>query len=172
VCGLVRIRSTLLRRHKPQRTGTSGDTRRYDECKGGIPIHQSISIFSFLFRKIGGMLVTILASKDGYLPTMLHHWLRFWPNRKFKHFNTILHLHHAFHTSPLSSWYFGKMSCAQSVKLLKHPKNQTGTFLIRDSDSQSGQYALSVLYNDSVKQYRIRTLDLGGYFIRQSLEFE
>jgi SH2 domain len=77
-------------------------------------------------------------------------------------FETILLL---FHTSTLSSWYFGKLSRAQAEKLLKHPKNQNGAFMIRDSDSQSGHYALAVRLNDTVKQYRIRTFDQGGYFI-------
>jgi hypothetical protein len=52
--------------------------------KGSIPVQQSVSIFLFHFRKFGGMLVTIKANKDGYLTTMLHHWLRFWPNRESK----------------------------------------------------------------------------------------
>jgi SH2 domain len=83
-------------------------------------------------------------------------------------FETILLL---FHTSTLASWYFGKLSRPQAEKLLKHPKNQNGAFLIRDSESQAGQYALSVRHNESIKHYRIRKLDQGGYFITQTLTF-
>jgi SH2 domain len=78
----------------------------------------------------------------------------------------------SFHASVLFSWYFAKLSRTQADKLLKHRKNQTGAFLIRDSDSQPGQYAMSIRHKDTVKHYRIRTFELGGYAIGLSSKFK
>ncbi len=39
---------------------------------------------------------------------------------------------------------------------------KVGGFLIRESESKPGDYSLSVRDHDSVKHYRIRTLDDGG----------
>ena len=37
-----------------------------------------------------------------------------------------------------------------------------GSFLIRESESKPGQYALSIRTGEIVKHYSIRTLDAGG----------
>ena len=39
---------------------------------------------------------------------------------------------------------------------------KVGGFLIRESESKPGDYSLSVRDHDTVKHYRIRTLDDGG----------
>jgi fyn-related kinase len=69
------------------------------------------------------------------------------------------------------SWYFKTMSRPNAETKLKHPENQTGAFMIRDSETNPGQYALSVRDNDSIRHYRIRNLDLGGYFIAAKTTF-
>ena len=45
------------------------------------------------------------------------------------------------------------------------PANRKGTFLIRESESQPGNYSLSVRDFDSVKHYRIRKTDSGSFYI-------
>ena len=43
--------------------------------------------------------------------------------------------------------------------------NVTGTFLVRESESQPGNYSLSVREGDTVKHYRIRKADTGAFYI-------
>ena len=63
--------------------------------------------------------------------------------------------------NPSSRWFFGKIKRADAEKKLLQIGNQTGTFLIRESESQPGNYSLSVREGDSVKHYRIRKVDTG-----------
>ena len=37
-----------------------------------------------------------------------------------------------------------------------------GAFVVRESESKPGDFSLSVREGDSVKHYRIRSLDIGG----------
>jgi SH2 domain len=69
----------------------------------------------------------------------------------------------------LLSWYFGTLSPQQAELYFNSCK--TGTFLICDSGKRPGQFALFILFKNTVKQYPIRTFDLGGYFINKSLKF-
>lgn len=67
-------------------------------------------------------------------------------------------------------WFHGKISRKDAEKQLQLPGNVRGTFLVRESESTSGSYSLSVLDEDetkqkSVKHYRIRDLDSGGCYI-------
>lgn len=62
-------------------------------------------------------------------------------------------------------WFFGKIKRSDAEKKLLQIGNQTGTYLIRESESQPGNYSLSVRDGDSVKHYRIRKVDTGGYYI-------
>nr|AAT67598.1 Src tyrosine kinase 3 [Suberites domuncula] len=62
-------------------------------------------------------------------------------------------------------WFFGKIKRADAEKKLLQTGNQTGTYLIRESESQPGNYSLSVRDGDSVKHYRIRKVDTGGFYI-------
>ena len=50
-------------------------------------------------------------------------------------------------------------------KQLRWLGSSTGTFLIRESDAQPGCFALSLHDGTSVKHYRIRRADSGGFFI-------
>ena len=58
-------------------------------------------------------------------------------------------------------WYFGQIKRANAGKLLDKSGGPTGTFLIRDSESQPGNYALSVRYGICVKHYFIKKTDTG-----------
>ena len=68
------------------------------------------------------------------------------------------------------SWYFGPMKRGDAEKLLINHGAQ-GSFLIRDSETQQGGFSLSLRDGESIKHYRIRTLDQGGYFISRNEAF-
>ncbi|XP_070556801.1 tyrosine-protein kinase Src42A-like [Ptychodera flava] len=68
-------------------------------------------------------------------------------------------------------WYFGKITRVEAEKKLLLKQNEHGSFLIRDSESRRGEYSLSVRDGDTVKHYRIRQLDEGGYFIARRCTF-
>lgn len=77
---------------------------------------------------------------------------------------------HFFFSSPLR-WYFGKIKRIEAEKKLQLPENEHGAFLIRDSESRRNDYSLSVRDVDTVKHYRIRQLDEGGFFIARRTPF-
>lgn len=68
-------------------------------------------------------------------------------------------------------WYFGKIKRVEAEKKLLLPENEHGAFLIRDSESRRNDYSLSVRDGDTVKHYRIRQLDEGGFFIARRVTF-
>ena len=70
-----------------------------------------------------------------------------------------------------SRWYFGKIKRAEAEKKLLLAQNEHGAFLIRDSESRRNDYSLSVRDGDTVKHYRIRQLDEGGFFIARRTTF-
>lgn len=72
---------------------------------------------------------------------------------------------------PTSRWYFGKIKRAEAEKKLLMPENDHGAFLIRDSESRRNDFSLSVRDGDTVKHYRIRQLDSGGFFIAKKIPF-
>ena len=47
----------------------------------------------------------------------------------------------------------------------------TGTFLVRKAESAPGNFSLSVRDGESIKHYRVRKLDNGGYFITARAPF-
>ena len=53
-------------------------------------------------------------------------------------------------------WYFGKIKRTEAEQNLLLPHNDSGAFLIRDSESRRSDYSLSVKDGDSVKHYRVR----------------
>ena len=59
----------------------------------------------------------------------------------------------------------------EAEKKLLLPQNEHGAFLIRDSESRRNDYSLSVRDGDTVKHYRIRQLDEGGFFIARRTTF-
>lgn len=68
-------------------------------------------------------------------------------------------------------WYFGKIKRIEAEKKLLLPENEHGAFLIRDSESRKNDFSLSVRDGDTVKHYRIRQLDEGGFFIARRVTF-
>lgn len=68
-------------------------------------------------------------------------------------------------------WYFGKIKRIEAEKKLLLPENEHGAFLIRDSESRRNDFSLSVRDHDTVKHYRIRQLDEGGFFIARRTPF-
>ena len=59
----------------------------------------------------------------------------------------------------------------EAEKKLLMPQNEHGAYLIRDSESRRNDYSLSVRDGDTVKHYRIRPLDEGGFFIARRTTF-
>ncbi|XP_035561564.1 tyrosine-protein kinase HCK isoform X3 [Canis lupus baileyi] len=67
-------------------------------------------------------------------------------------------------------WFFKGISRKDAERQLLAPGNVLGSFMIRDSETTKGSYSLSVRdydpqHRDSVKHYKIRTLDSGGFYI-------
>ena len=69
--------------------------------------------------------------------------------------------HHTHTHTHTHRWFFGRIKRADAEKKLLQSGNQSGTYLIRESESMPGQYSLSVRDGDSVKHYRIRKVDTG-----------
>ena len=70
-------------------------------------------------------------------------------------------------------WYFGKIKRIEAEEKLLLEQNEHGAFLIRDSESRRNEFSLSVRNDtDTVKHYRIRKLDEGGFFITRGTTFQ
>uniref|UniRef100_A0A667WZZ9 Src like adaptor 2a n=1 Tax=Myripristis murdjan TaxID=586833 RepID=A0A667WZZ9_9TELE len=67
-------------------------------------------------------------------------------------------------------WLFTGISRYKAVELLLLPHNQTGAFMVRQSQSNKGLRANSS-YLDSVKHYRIYSLQNGWFYISPNLTF-
>lgn len=81
------------------------------------------------------------------------------------------------YVAPVSSieskpWFFRNTKRSDAEKQLILPDNQAGAFLIRESESQKGDYSLSVYDGITVKHYRIRKLDNGGFYITPRRKFQ
>ena len=72
--------------------------------------------------------------------------------------------------SLFSSWYFGAIKRAEAEKFLR-ANTIRGTFLVRESESKPGDYSLSIQDGETVKHYRIRKSDEGGFFINKQTVF-
>ncbi|XP_072553112.1 src-like-adapter 2 isoform X2 [Salminus brasiliensis] len=73
-------------------------------------------------------------------------------------------------------WQFVGLSRQKAEELLLLPFNQTGSFLIRESESEPGGYSLSVRKSSrqerrSVKHYRIHRIENGWHYISPRLTF-
>ncbi|XP_074699705.1 tyrosine-protein kinase HCK [Strix aluco] len=74
-------------------------------------------------------------------------------------------------------WFFKGISRKDAERQLLGPGNVIGSFMIRDSETTKGCYSLSVrdgddLQSGTVKHYKIRTLDSGGFYISPRSSFE
>ncbi|KAJ8033873.1 Tyrosine-protein kinase Src42A [Holothuria leucospilota] len=68
-------------------------------------------------------------------------------------------------------WFFGNIKRVDAEKKLHLPQNEHGSYLIRVSESRHGDFSLSVRDGDTIKHYRIRQLDEGGFFIARRCAF-
>uniref|UniRef100_A0A0N5AC59 Tyrosine-protein kinase n=1 Tax=Syphacia muris TaxID=451379 RepID=A0A0N5AC59_9BILA len=59
----------------------------------------------------------------------------------------------------------------EAEKLLLLNANEHGSFLVRDSESRQNDFSLSVRDGDTIKHYRIRQLDQGGFYIARRKPF-
>ncbi|XP_048348429.1 tyrosine-protein kinase FRK [Sphaerodactylus townsendi] len=69
-------------------------------------------------------------------------------------------------------WFFGAMTRADAENQLLYTGTQAGGFLIRDSESQKGEFSLSVFDGMSVRHYRIKHLDDAGFFVTRRKTFQ
>ncbi|XP_061610822.1 tyrosine-protein kinase SRK2 [Phyllopteryx taeniolatus] len=69
-------------------------------------------------------------------------------------------------------WYFPETKRLDAEKMLLTGKNQQGSFLIRNCESQKGELSLSVLDNGKVKHYKLKKTDHGLFYISRSKPFE
>ena len=75
---------------------------------------------------------------------------------------------------PFHRWYFGRIKRLEAERRLLLSQNDSGAFLVRDSESGRNDYSLSVRdgATDSVKHYRIRfSDDAGGFYIARRCAF-
>ncbi|KAJ7373835.1 hypothetical protein OS493_009157 [Desmophyllum pertusum] len=67
-------------------------------------------------------------------------------------------------------WFFGPIKRVDAEKmLLMH--GESGSFLIRESESKPGDFSLSLRDGEIVKHYRIRSMDSGGFYIAHRAKF-
>ncbi|NXG65791.1 HCK kinase, partial [Hemiprocne comata] len=71
-------------------------------------------------------------------------------------------------------WFFKGISRKDAERQLLGPGNMSGSFMIRNSETTKGCYSLSVRDGDdgTVKHYKIRKLDSGGFYISPRSRFE
>ncbi|NXP15656.1 HCK kinase, partial [Thinocorus orbignyianus] len=74
-------------------------------------------------------------------------------------------------------WFFKGISRKDAERLLLGPGNTIGSFMIRDSETTKGCYSLSIrdrddLHGGTVKHYKIRMLDNGGFYISPRSSFD
>ncbi|XP_064112693.1 tyrosine-protein kinase SRK2-like [Macrobrachium nipponense] len=69
-------------------------------------------------------------------------------------------------------WYFSGMRRVECEHLLLSHYNPQGSFLIRDSETRSDSYSLSVVCDNKVRHYKIHYTDDGTYAINKSLSFK
>uniref|UniRef100_A0A8B9T5U9 Tyrosine-protein kinase n=1 Tax=Anas platyrhynchos TaxID=8839 RepID=A0A8B9T5U9_ANAPL len=73
-------------------------------------------------------------------------------------------------------WFFKNLSRKDAERQLLASGNTHGSFLIRESETSKGSYSLSVRdfdqnQGETVKHYKIRNMDNGGYYISPRVTF-
>ncbi|CAF89552.1 unnamed protein product, partial [Tetraodon nigroviridis] len=77
-------------------------------------------------------------------------------------------------TLETEEWFFKGISRKDAERQLLAPGNILGSFMIRESETTKGSYSLSVRDSqagDTVKHYKIRMLDNGGFYISPRITF-
>eukprot|EP00047_Mylnosiga_fluctuans_P004690 m.235975 g.235975 ORF g.235975 m.235975 type:complete len:717 (-) comp12911_c0_seq1:102-2252(-) len=67
-------------------------------------------------------------------------------------------------------WFRGRISRAEAAAMLQITK-QEGCFLVRESETQPGEYTLSLSHNEGVRHYRIQHIE-GQYFVNENHRFD
>ncbi|XP_027762495.1 tyrosine-protein kinase Lck [Empidonax traillii] len=73
-------------------------------------------------------------------------------------------------------WFFKNISRKDAERQLLASGNTHGSFLIRESETSKGSYSLSVrdldeAQGETVKHYKIRNMDNGGFYISPRIAF-
>uniref|UniRef100_A0A3Q3XQK5 Tyrosine-protein kinase n=1 Tax=Mola mola TaxID=94237 RepID=A0A3Q3XQK5_MOLML len=79
-------------------------------------------------------------------------------------------------TMETEDWFFKDITRKDAERQLLAPANKPGYYLIRESETSKGSYSLSIRDvgekgADSVKHYKIRMMDNGGYYISPKISF-
>lgn len=79
-------------------------------------------------------------------------------------------------TMETEDWFFKDLTRKDAERQLLAPANRPGSYLIRESETSKGSYSLSIRdvdgnRTDSVKHYKIRMLDNGGFYISPKISF-
>ncbi|XP_008284517.1 tyrosine-protein kinase Lyn isoform X2 [Stegastes partitus] len=79
-------------------------------------------------------------------------------------------------TMETEEWFFKDITRKDAERQLLAPANKPGSYLIRESETSKGSYSLSIRDVDakgmeSVKHYKIRMLDNGGFYISPKISF-
>ncbi|XP_077414599.1 tyrosine-protein kinase Lyn [Vanacampus margaritifer] len=79
-------------------------------------------------------------------------------------------------TMETEQWFFKDITRKDAERQLLAPANKPGAFLIRESETSKGSYSLSmrdidIQATESVKHYKIRMLDNGGFYISPKISF-
>ncbi|XP_028282815.1 tyrosine-protein kinase Lyn isoform X2 [Parambassis ranga] len=79
-------------------------------------------------------------------------------------------------TMETEEWFFKDITRKDAERQLLAPANKPGSYLIRESETSKGSYSLSIRDvgaqgTDSIKHYKIRQLDNGGYYISPKISF-
>ncbi|XP_047573407.1 tyrosine-protein kinase Blk isoform X2 [Lutra lutra] len=78
-------------------------------------------------------------------------------------------------TLEVEKWFFRSISRKDAERQLLAPINKSGSFLIRESETNKGAFSLTVkdvtTQGEMIKHYKIRSLDEGGYYISPRITF-
>ncbi|MED6295598.1 hypothetical protein CHARACLAT_033467 [Characodon lateralis] len=79
-------------------------------------------------------------------------------------------------TMETEEWFFKDISRKDAERQLLAPANKPGSYLIRESETSKGNFSLSIRDvdtqgMDSVKHYKIRKLDNGGFYVSPKISF-
>ncbi|XP_068458065.1 tyrosine-protein kinase Lyn [Clinocottus analis] len=79
-------------------------------------------------------------------------------------------------TMETEEWFFKGVTRKDAERQLLAPANKPGSYLIRESETPKGSYSLSIRDvgaqgTESIKHYKIRMMDDGGYYISPKISF-
>ncbi|KAM4557042.1 tyrosine-protein kinase Lyn [Fundulus diaphanus] len=79
-------------------------------------------------------------------------------------------------TMETEEWFFKDIIRKDAERQLLAPANKPGSYLIRESETSKGNFSLSIRDvdaqgMDSVKHYKIRKLDNGGFYVSPKISF-